>query len=100
MCGVPVSAGAGSENLPCASVLPDPTSCIPCDSDRSVTSSPAEGFPVVPSVTVPVMFCADALVTDAATSAIKTIRVVVLSEGGGLWAAEVEGPLRDEINWG
>ena len=45
-------------NLPCASVLVEPTSCMPCDSDSSVTSSPAAGLPVVPLVTVPVMFWA------------------------------------------
>jgi hypothetical protein len=46
------------------------------------------------------MFWAEALMTAAARSAIKTTGVVILSEGGPLWAAEVEAPLPGEMNWG
>ncbi len=60
MCGARSPAGAESEKRPCASLLVLPTSCMPCDSERSVTSSPAEGLPVVALVTVPVMFWAAA----------------------------------------
>ena len=60
MCGACLSLGAGNEKRPWASVLVLPTSCMPCESESSVTSSPAAGLPVVPLVTVPVMFWAAA----------------------------------------
>src|ERR1035438_5852704 len=51
MCGARSPAGAGNENPPCVSLFVLATSCIPCDSERRVTSSPAEGLPVVALVT-------------------------------------------------
>ena len=59
--------GAFSVNLPCASVLVEPTSSMPCESESNVTSSPAAGLPVVPLVTVPVMFWAKAKVPNKRT---------------------------------
>src|ERR1700759_892800 len=61
MCGAcPGSPAGGKEKCPCASVFAVPMTCMPADSDSSSTASPAAGLPVVPLVTVPVMFCAAA----------------------------------------
>src|ERR1035441_1328997 len=60
MCGARSPAGAAREKWPCASLFVLPISCMPCDSERRVTSSPAEGLPVVALVTVPVMLWAAA----------------------------------------
>src|ERR1039458_5892007 len=65
MCGAGSPAGAEREKWPWASLFVLPISCMPCDSERSVTSSPAEGLPVVALVTVPVMFWAAAKVLSA-----------------------------------
>src|ERR1035441_7216966 len=69
MCGAGSPAGAGNEKRPCASLLVFATSCMPCESERRVTSSPAEGLPVVALVTVPVMFCAAANEVSKSTHA-------------------------------
>src|SRR5271157_2444692 len=60
MCGALASAGAANEKWPPASLLVLATSCMPCDSESSLTSSPTDGLPVVALVTLPVMFCAAA----------------------------------------
>src|SRR5664280_515106 len=76
MCGAGSPAGAGNEKRPCASLFVLPISCIPCESERRVTSSPAEGLPVVALVTVPVMFCAAAKEVSKSTHANMAARAL------------------------
>src|SRR5271169_3750604 len=80
MCGALASAGAANEKWPRASLLLLAISCMPCDSESSVTSSPAEGLPVVPLVTVPVMFCAAADAVTKTSRSVATRNSVILSD--------------------
>ena len=87
MCGALASAGAEKEKCPRVSVLVLPISCMPCDSESSVTASPAAGLPVVPLVTVPVMFWAAAkearkrIQADAAMADVKGSPMVLKGHG-------------------
>src|SRR5581483_686459 len=67
----PPSSGIGSVKLPLASVLVRPASCMPCESFRMTTSSPAEGLLDVLLVTLPVRSAAMVVAVSASTTIVQ-----------------------------
>src|SRR5690242_2953447 len=71
-------------NLPAESVFAWPTSSMPDASLMSTTSSPDDGLPVVPFVTVPVKVAAEAKLVNVLASkttrrAVRTLRDLIFN---------------------